>query len=432
VIASGPNSTAIGKQSISAGWVSLSTGRNTSANGNASATFGLGTTTSADNAFATGQGTIASGINSFAGGNQSKATGNNSVAFGDNSISSNSNSFSIGHKTSATGWESVAFGDSSISSGGISFASGYHSAASGWTSFSAGNAAMATGDVSFAIGSLTRAAGSTSIATGFGTLANGYNALSGGDHSKALGNNSLAFGLNTTAIGSSSIAFGASTKAKAFASLVIGQFNDTSGIGIQKDWFSGTDQAFVIGNGWDETTRSNAFTVLQNGKTAIGIVTPTEMLDVNGNARFRSVKSGGGVSALYIDINGVLTTSTSDESLKHNFVHITAALEKVKAMNGLYYSWKNDLQNNRRIGFIAQEMEKIVPEAVFTNPTDGLKGINYAELTAVLAEAIKEQQVQINSLSEENKTLKAKADKIDAMQAQIDELKNLINKKSGK
>ncbi|MEZ5198479.1 MAG: hypothetical protein R2764_19465 [Bacteroidales bacterium] len=44
------------------------------------------------------------------------------------------------------------------------------------------------------------------------------------------------------------------------------------------------------------------------------------------------------------------------------------------------------------------DFEKVVPELVFTNQTDGYKGINYAEVTALLTEAIKEQQKIIETL----------------------------------
>ena len=61
-----------------------------------------------------------------------------------------------------------------------------------------------------------------------------------------------------------------------------------------------------------------------------------------------------------------------------------------------------------RIGFIAQEVEKVVPELVFTNPEDGYKGVNYDEMTAVLVEAIKEQQKVIEQLKAEVEELKSK------------------------
>jgi len=54
---------------------------------------------------------------------------------------------------------------------------------------------------------------------------------------------------------------------------------------------------------------------------------------------------------------------------------------------------------------IAQEVEKVLPELVFVNNVDGYKGINYAEMSAVLVEAIKEQQQQIEAEKAKNKEL---------------------------
>lgn len=144
------------------------------------------------------------------------------------------------------------------------------------------------------------------------------------------------------------------------------------------------------------------------GKISIGTYEDgTEMLDVNGNARFRAVASGTYSAPLNITSNGTLTTSTSDISMKKNILSIEDGLGKVLKMNGVYFSWKNDPSDSRKVGFIAQEMEKILPEVVFTNPVDGLKGINYSEITAVLAQAIKEQQQQISKQQKEIDELKA-------------------------
>lgn len=46
----------------------------------------------------------------------------------------------------------------------------------------------------------------------------------------------------------------------------------------------------------------------------------------------------------------------------------------------------------KRIGLIAQEVERVAPELVFTNEADGLKGVHYPETTALLLEAIRQQQ----------------------------------------
>ncbi len=59
-----------------------------------------------------------------------------------------------------------------------------------------------------------------------------------------------------------------------------------------------------------------------------------------------------------------------------------------------------------QVGLIAQELEKVYPELVFTD-ADGYKSVNYAQLTPVLIEAIKEQQAQIEALKQQNTALKA-------------------------
>jgi hypothetical protein len=84
------------------------------------------------------------------------------------------------------------------------------------------------------------------------------------------------------------------------------------------------------------------------------------------------------------------------------------------------YSWKSDDKHQNKIGFIAQEVEKVLPEVVFTNEADGYKGINYAEITAVLVEAVKE-------LNKENKELKQKVSEIEALRSEIDLIKKQIS-----
>jgi len=69
---------------------------------------------------------------------------------------------------------------------------------------------------------------------------------------------------------------------------------------------------------------------------------------------------------------------------------------------GVSFSWKTNPEYGTRIGFIAQEFEKVIPELVFTNEVDGYKGINYPEVTAVLTEAIKEQQKIIEDMQKKD------------------------------
>ena len=107
----------------------------------------------------------------------------------------------------------------------------------------------ATGNFSFATGYITEATGGFSFATGYGTEAIGEQSFVSGSFTAASGNNSSAFGWNTTASSQSE--------------MVIGMYN-TPSTGSVFDYIA-TDRIFVIGNGMDINTRSNAMVVLKNG-----------------------------------------------------------------------------------------------------------------------------------------------------------------------
>jgi hypothetical protein len=146
-------------------------------------------------------------------------------------------------------------------------------------------------------------------------------------------------------------------------------------------------------------TNSNInLTIRSGGNVGIGVTDPSEDLDIAGNARFRAVASGSYSFPLNLTSTGVLTTSSSDICLKTNVENINDGLERVLDLRGVRFNWKTAPDGRKMIGFIAQEVEQSVPELVFTNPVDGLKGINYAEMTAVLVEAVKEQQKMIEEL----------------------------------
>ena len=63
--------------------------------------------------------------------------------------------------------------------------------------------------------------------------------------------------------------------------------------------------------------------------------------------------------------------------------------------------------SSSQLGFIAQDMEKIIPEVVTTD-NNGYKGMSYERITPVLTAAIQEQQKQIEELKAENKKLESR------------------------
>jgi hypothetical protein len=88
---------------------------------------------------------------------------------------------------------------------------------------------------------------------------------------------------------------------------------------------------------------------------------------------------------------------SSDEQLKENISTIQNPIDKVNALRGVDFNWKEN--GKKQIGVIAQEVEKILPELVEMRP-DGYKGVHYDNIIGLLIESIKEQQKQINELKE--------------------------------
>ncbi len=97
-------------------------------------------------------------------------------------------------------------------------------------------------------------------------------------------------------------------------------------------------------------------------------------------------------------------TAYSDIKLKENVVQIDSALDKICNMRGVYYTRKDDETKTRRVGVIAQEMQKVLPEVVKLHQdiedVEGTLSVDYGNITAVLIEAVKEQQKQIEELKE--------------------------------
>lgn len=76
-------------------------------------------------------------------------------------------------------------------------------------------------------------------------------------------------------------------------------------------------------------------------------------------------------------------------------------------LRGVSFHWRDkEMGEDRKIGVIAQEVEKVFPELVNT-PKGGSKLVQYENFVPVLIEAFKEQQKTISQLQEEIETIKA-------------------------
>jgi hypothetical protein len=106
------------------------------------------------------------------------------------------------------------------------------------------------------------------------------------------------------------------------------------------------------------------------------------------------------------------STSVSDERFKDNIETIPNALDKVMQLRGVEFDWNATSRKGQHdIGVVAQEIEKVLPELVkektlctgeFTDNEKEFKTVDYDKIVAVLIEAVKEQQQQIDELKKGN------------------------------
>lgn len=171
--------------------------------------------------------------------------------------------------------------------------------------------------------------------------------------------------------------------------------------------FSGSGQ---IGNYVATITgTTNQITVAGSGlnNASVTLSTP-QNIHTSANVQFGSIGVGTAASGVSGEIRATADITayySSDERLKENIKPIENALSKVESISGNTYDWKEGFENihshkGNDVGVIAQEIEKILPEAVI-NRENGYKAVDYEKIIPVLIEAIKDLSAKIKEL--ENK-----------------------------
>jgi hypothetical protein len=401
--------------------------------------------TTGELAIALGHDTTSNGQYTLTAGESTQASGQAAVAFGNQTNASGVASFTTGLASIATAPGAVAMGASTEASGPAAFAIGSNTEAASFNSVAMGNGTTASGFAAVSTGTQTSASGTNAFALGRQSNASGNQSIAGGDQTIVLGNNAVALGFGSQAFGDNAFAMGTSSLAPSDSEFVIGRYNELytpSASGI-----SGTDRAFVVGNGTSLSNQSNAVTILKNGNTGIGTSNPLERLHVaNGRLRIgtETVEDTGANrlewnSSLFPDTDDVFqlggsalrweavwatdgTINTSDRREKRDIQNLNYGLREILNLHPVRFRWKAKPEQGEKLGLIAQDLLEVIPEVVKTHEyvlTDDSEnatlekkaldrlGVYYTDLIPVLIKAIQEQQELIQDYKTEqleNKT----------------------------
>jgi hypothetical protein len=181
--------------------------------------------------------------------------------------------------------------------------------------------------------------------------------------------------------------------------------------------------SLLINNDNVEATVINGGTlrVLTTGRVGINDSSPDFTLDVNGD-----INASGAVRS-----NGVALIS--DARYKTNIATLDNALSAILRLRGVTYDWNRSAFPQRRfpagrqIGFIAQEVEAILPELVLTD-AQGYRAVAYQNVVPVLVEAFKalkqQKDAEIRTLQKEND---ARQKQIEALNARLERLEAALS-----
>lgn len=339
------------------------------------------------------------------------------------------NTASHNGSTVAGGYYNNATGENSFIGGGnTNNSNGTNSNISGGTSNTASGANSTIGGG----GNNTASADAAIIAGGFGNTAsssglNGGSTVGGGMLNTASADwATVGGGMSNTANGINSVIPGGSF-------LVVGDrsFGFRGGIGVNPSTptdVSAEDETFHIVDANFHFNYSNAnadfrvdgqlndnliFAQASTNRVGIGTNAPTVAFQIGTN--------GDGSGAL-----ANVWNTFSDIRLKKDITPLENALEKLDKINGYYYYWKKGADKSRQVGVIAQEIEKVLPEIV-TTTSDDIKTVDYSKLSALLIQAVKEQQEIIKKQNEKIKELENASVEIAQLKEQYELLRTQNN-----
>ena len=402
-----------------------------------------------------GMGQSIGGSNVVAIGNSATSNNSSTVAIGDNSKASSAYAVSIGTYTTATDSSAVAIGNSADATGFCSTALGYNAVASANYATALGSSTQAKSSYSVAIGgddgstsNGANASGENAIAIGRGSLtSNNKNAIAIGYSAKVDGRDGCAVGAYSSVEGAEATAIGMDAEAKSVYSTAIGYRASvpTSALYSTAIGYGATatkSRQIVLGT--EEDTVFIPGNLIVQYQTYLGTKGPHGIGRKKAGVHMAVYEEGGVhktgfIREYYGDDNGLYHSADnynpdnlySDKRLKNIGEKFTAGVNELKKLDLYHYTFKKDESKTPHVGVIAQDLQKVFPDAV-TKDDDGYLRIRFEDMFFAMINAIKELDEKISNIisknDEQDKIIEAQQKTIEELQKQNEEFSSRLKK----
>jgi hypothetical protein len=337
------------------------------------------------------------------------------TGLGNNAISTNTTFAVSGLSVNSSGDRNTAMGYLALAAN----TTGSRNTAIGWNALAAvdiGNSNTAVGGNALALttsGFQNTAIGRGALQAittagnnnGFGVLAMGQ--LQTGTNNVAIGNSAM----NVANGGSQNVVIGvlaSITQTTAGNNTIIG-YNTGGGIttgsnntiiGANVNGLSSTlANSVIIADG----SGNRRIFADSTGNVGIGTVTPgTFRLNITDASTTNVAQFNGSGATQCTVVTGTGWSCTSDEKLKTNILNITNGIDVINQLQGVTYNWKTDPSGSRQDGFIAQDIQKVLPELVTTD-SNGNLSLNKDGIMPYIVEAVKQQNGNIDGVNQQLK-----------------------------
>ncbi|SDE60964.1 Chaperone of endosialidase [Dyadobacter soli] len=177
---------------------------------------------------------------------------------------------------------------------------------------------------------------------------------------------------------------------------------------------------------WAEATDEANISIQTDGEN----LSLTKRLAPSGVETFVAFRAAGAtLGRIIYNAGDIAFSQTSDRRLKENIKETHYSIQDLMKLDVVDYNYINNPSKTRTVGFIAQDLFKIFPEAVAIGGEDVKANpwtVNYTKLTPLLVKAIQDQQKEIQDQQKEIAALKAQLSEMNTLKAEVASIKAML------